>query len=154
MTLEPERLGELRRLLEALCEERITPEEAARPEPLVLADPQAEALYITYLTMQADLVREIGGHPAAAGGGDDARPEALPTRSRPGGPGGGPGCRGPSRPRPACWRRRPSSLVPRRGTGGGRSGEPRSWPAASAAGGSPAPAAAGSSSTIAMRWPW
>ncbi|HEX3451141.1 MAG TPA: hypothetical protein VHS97_23000 [Isosphaeraceae bacterium] len=85
MTLEPERLNELPRLLEALCEERITPEEAARLEALVLADPRAEALYITYLTMQADLAREIGGHHAAAAGGG----RRCPARRAPG-PGAGP----------------------------------------------------------------
>jgi hypothetical protein len=135
MTLEPERLDELRRLVEALCEERITPEEAARLEALVLADPRAEALYITYLTMQADLAREIGGHPAAAaGGGGDARPDVPPARQ-------------PARRR-RSWSGVPwalavgacllaattSGLVAWRGAGGGRSGEPRSWPAASAPG--------------------
>ena len=85
MTPEPECSDELRRLLEAVCEERITPEEAARLEELVLADPRAEALYITYLTMQADLVREIGGHtPTAARRGGEARP-GMPPLAKPGG---------------------------------------------------------------------
>jgi hypothetical protein len=94
MTAEPDRQAELRELLEALCEERITAAQAARLEALVLADPQAEALYITYLTMQADLAREFGGHPAARGvpsgaragdGGGDARP-SVPLIVRPAGP--------------------------------------------------------------------
>ena len=153
MTLEPERLDELRRLLEALCEERITPEEGRGWRRWCWPTREAEALYITYLTMQADLSREIGGHPAPAGAGDDARPECTP------GPGAG------RRPRRWSWvpwtlavgacllAATMSGLVAWRGAGGGRSGEPRSWPAASAPG-EPVPAAAGSSSTIATPWPW
>lgn len=82
MTPESERWDELPRLLEALCEERITPAEAGRLEALVLSDPRAESLYITYLTMQADLAREFGGHPAAAVGGDGPRLDAPPVRER------------------------------------------------------------------------
>jgi hypothetical protein len=85
MTLDPGRQeDELRELLEALCEERITAEQTARLEALVLADPQAEAFYITYMTMQAGLVRECGGSPTIlagerAGGVSGARPEREPV---------------------------------------------------------------------------
>ena len=48
MTGEPDPLAELRTLLEALCEERITPEQMARLEHLVLTDPENEAFYIKF----------------------------------------------------------------------------------------------------------
>jgi hypothetical protein len=46
---------ELRALLDALCEERITPSEIARLEELVLTRPEAEAYYIQYIGMFAEL---------------------------------------------------------------------------------------------------
>ena len=61
--------AELRGLLEALAEERITPDQAERLGAIILSDPKSEEMYITYMTMQADLVREFGGHlPVAADG--------------------------------------------------------------------------------------
>ena len=60
MTRGPDRFDELRGLLEALCEEAITPEQVARLEALVLADPEAEIYYINYMQMQVDLLREFG----------------------------------------------------------------------------------------------
>jgi hypothetical protein len=60
MTREPDRFDELRGLLEALCEETITPEQLARLEALILPDPEAEIYYIHYMQMQVDLLREFG----------------------------------------------------------------------------------------------
>ena len=68
MTPGPDTFAELRALLEAVCEESVTPAQMARLEALVLADPEAEAFYITYLHMQADLVREFGVAPPNFGG--------------------------------------------------------------------------------------
>src|SRR5262249_25220536 len=53
-------LAELRTLLDALCEESITPEQLARLEELVLAHPEAEAFYVQFMSFHADLVRAIG----------------------------------------------------------------------------------------------
>ncbi len=50
-----EHFPELRDLLDALCEQRITAEQVRRLEELVLANPQAEALYVQYLSLYADL---------------------------------------------------------------------------------------------------
>lgn len=72
MTLGPDTHSELRALVEAVCEETITPEQMDRLEALVLADPEAAAFYITYLHMQADLVREFGVAAPSFGGGDRA----------------------------------------------------------------------------------
>ena len=60
MVREPDRFEELRALLEALCEETITPEQVARLEAMILPDPEAEIYYITYMQMQVDLLREFG----------------------------------------------------------------------------------------------
>lgn len=57
----PDPMGELRTLLEALCEETITPEQMARLEALVMADPEAEAAYFEVMQIQAELLHEFGG---------------------------------------------------------------------------------------------
>lgn len=54
MTPFPEQ-DELRALLDALCEDRITPDEVSRLEDLVLSHPEAEAYYVQYLSMFAEL---------------------------------------------------------------------------------------------------
>ena len=48
-------LDELRGLIDALCEEAITPEQVRRLEELVLAHPEAEAYYVQYLNFHANL---------------------------------------------------------------------------------------------------
>ncbi len=50
---------ELRGLLDALCEETITPEQVARLEELVLRHPEAEAFYVQYVGLYADLSRHF-----------------------------------------------------------------------------------------------
>lgn len=61
MMREPDRDTELRTLLEALCEESITPEQMARLEAMMMADPGAEILYLEFMQIQSDLLREFGG---------------------------------------------------------------------------------------------
>ncbi len=55
---------ELRTLLDALCEETITEAQMARLEEIVLADPEAEALYVQYMSMVAELQRHFGARRA------------------------------------------------------------------------------------------
>lgn len=55
-------LGELRDLLDALCEETISAEQMRRLEDLILARPEAEAFYVQYVSMHADLHRHFVGH--------------------------------------------------------------------------------------------
>lgn len=55
---------ELRELLDALCEESITAEQMVRLEAILLADPAAEAFYVQYMSMFADLQRHFGGQAA------------------------------------------------------------------------------------------
>ena len=54
--------AELRGLLDALCDETITPEQTRRLEELVLTDPEAAAGYVQYMSFAADLGRQCGGH--------------------------------------------------------------------------------------------
>ncbi len=63
MNLSPDEEEEFRDLLETLCEERTTPEQIARLEQMVLADPRAEENYITYMTLQAGLRWKLRGLP-------------------------------------------------------------------------------------------
>jgi ferric-dicitrate binding protein FerR (iron transport regulator) len=57
---------ELRGLIDALCEESITPEQLRRLEELVLADPRAEAFYVQYMSLHADLSRHFAALPGPA----------------------------------------------------------------------------------------
>ncbi|HZY85457.1 MAG TPA: LamG-like jellyroll fold domain-containing protein [Gemmataceae bacterium] len=81
-------LDELRGLLDALCEETITPEQVARLEELVLRHPEAEAFYVQYMGLYADLSRHFVPTPAATEQSlaerlRSARPaQARPTRRR------------------------------------------------------------------------
>ncbi|MCI0464060.1 MAG: hypothetical protein L0Z62_44565 [Gemmataceae bacterium] len=61
MTRPFRELDELLGLLDALCEESITPQQVRRLEELVLTHPEAEAYYVQYMSLTADLV----GHFAA-----------------------------------------------------------------------------------------
>ncbi len=66
MTPDTPILAELQPLLDALCDESITPEQVRRLEALVLAHPEAEARYVQYMSLQADLIRQFAGRPAPA----------------------------------------------------------------------------------------
>lgn len=54
---------ELRALLDKLCEERIRPEEIARLEEIVLNRPEAEAYYVQFMGMYADLTHALSVPP-------------------------------------------------------------------------------------------
>src|SRR5690349_6271231 len=69
---------ELRALLDALCEETITPEQVARLEELVLAHPEAEAFYVQRMSLHADLIRHFRALPEQAGEAE-AAPLAEPA---------------------------------------------------------------------------
>jgi hypothetical protein len=51
-------------LLDALCEETISPDQVARLEELVLAHPELEACYVQYLSLHAELAGRFGAVPA------------------------------------------------------------------------------------------
>jgi hypothetical protein len=59
MTQPFEESAELRSLLDALCEEVITPEQLRRLEELVLTHAEAEAFYVQYINMHADVSRHF-----------------------------------------------------------------------------------------------
>jgi hypothetical protein len=65
MTPSFPQLDELRALLDTLCEESITPEQVQRLEELVFAHPEAEAFYVQYMSLHADLSRHFAALPAA-----------------------------------------------------------------------------------------
>jgi len=57
-------LEELRSLLDALVEEKITPEQSKRLEEILLQHPEAETHYIQYMNLVADLSRHFATSPA------------------------------------------------------------------------------------------
>lgn len=57
---------ELQNLLNALVEERITQEEMQRLEGLVLTDPEAEAYYVQFMSMHAELASQFDRFPSPA----------------------------------------------------------------------------------------
>src|SRR5262249_53055431 len=69
-------LDELRALLDALCEESINAEQVQRLEELVLARPEAEAYYVQYMSLHADLVGHFG---AASGRAEQSLRDRLAT---------------------------------------------------------------------------
>jgi hypothetical protein len=75
---------ELRGLLDALCEETITPEQVRRLEGLLLTNAAAEAYYVQFMRLYADLA----GHFAAPTAGQALRQrlDALGPRARTGPP--------------------------------------------------------------------
>jgi hypothetical protein len=71
---------ELRGILDALCEESITPAQVRRLEELILASPEAEAFYVQFMAQFADLSRRFAGRPAAAEFSFRDRLERQPVR--------------------------------------------------------------------------
>jgi hypothetical protein len=63
MSLSPQRAAELRELLEAFCEERLSPEQTARLDELVRHDPAAREFYIDYVWLHVGVGRQFGAHP-------------------------------------------------------------------------------------------
>jgi Concanavalin A-like lectin/glucanases superfamily/FecR protein len=76
--MTPIERDELKALLDALAEETITPEQVGRLEALVLAHPEAEAHYVQYMSMVADL----NWHFAAPAGAEQSLRERV-SSSRP-----------------------------------------------------------------------
>lgn len=66
-------LAELSLLMEALCEERLTPAEQTRLEEIVLSDPEAMQFYLNYSHLHGTL------HWDQAQGAEEAIPEASPV---------------------------------------------------------------------------
>src|SRR3954447_26795123 len=92
MTGEPDRWAEMRTLVEALCEDRITPEQMARLEHLVLTDPENEAFYLRIMHLHADLVHEFAGVlPGVGVGPPDRAPSGVADAAPPSTPGPDPG---------------------------------------------------------------
>src|SRR5262249_31842971 len=58
---QSDRHAELRGLVEALCEESIAPEQMARLEEILRADPEAEEFYISSILVQSKLLQAFGG---------------------------------------------------------------------------------------------
>src|SRR4029077_3047498 len=56
--------AELGGLLDALCEETITPEQLRRLEELVLSHPEAEKHYIQFMNLHANVIGHVAGLPA------------------------------------------------------------------------------------------
>lgn len=75
---------ELSLLLEALCEERISPEELARLETLVLADPAATRFYLEYVQLHGTLLWDTakGGTPLPAGAESTAPATSTPIPAK------------------------------------------------------------------------
>ena len=73
-------LAELQTLLDALCEESITPEQVRRLEELVRTHPAAEAFYVQYLSFYADLIGHFGVLPAMTTGALRERLSAAPSQ--------------------------------------------------------------------------
>jgi hypothetical protein len=81
-------LAELKPLLDALCEETISPEQLRRLEELVLNHPEAEAHYIRFMSFYADLIGELGGLPQRApiplpAQASEPKPAPVPEAARP-----------------------------------------------------------------------
>jgi hypothetical protein len=72
MTHSSDDFTELHRLLDALCEETITADQMRRLEEILLQRPEAEAYYVQYMSLYADLVRRFAAAPAPAAAGSTA----------------------------------------------------------------------------------
>lgn len=79
MTPETPMLTELQTLLDALCEETITPEGLKRLEELILTHPEAERHYIRYMSFYADLIGTVAGLPGRTTVDPAGRPASEPA---------------------------------------------------------------------------
>jgi hypothetical protein len=80
--LSSDERNELRGLLDALCEETITPEQTRRLEEIVLRSPEAEAFYVQYVSQYADLIRHFAALAAPAADAPKAKKARRPVRRR------------------------------------------------------------------------
>lgn len=81
--MTPAERDELRSLLDALAEEAITPDQTARLEELVLARPEAEAFYVQYMGLVADLSRHFAAVPPPTERTIREKVEAVPPMAEP-----------------------------------------------------------------------
>ncbi len=79
-------IAELAPLLEALCEDRLTPEEAVRVERLVLSSPEARWLYLTYVDLHGSLYWDAAGVGSATALSSDEIPVSLASATPIAGP--------------------------------------------------------------------
>ena len=79
MNLELRSPTELETLLEALCEDRLAPADAARLERIVLSSPEARWRYLTYMDLHGTLFWDAAG----AGSPEPLSSHELPVRVRP-----------------------------------------------------------------------
>lgn len=98
-------LAELHTLLDAPCEETITPEQGQRLEELVLTYPEAEAYYVQYLSLYADLVSHFSVLPGGPG--------PFPPDRTQAGPGDGDTARRADKGPRTVWQRFRYSFSPR-----------------------------------------
>ncbi len=77
----PQNINEARALIEALCEESITPEQLRRLEELVIDDANVLAFYIQSMHLQSDLRRKFGTDPGVRGG--DSSADSFDSESEP-----------------------------------------------------------------------
>jgi hypothetical protein len=107
MTRPLDDFTELRALLDAVCEEVITPEQMRRLEELILNHPEAEAFYVQYMHQHADLAGHFAVLPAPTeetlarhGSTAECRPLAPREEGSSRGPRGLPSS---ARPRRSTW---------------------------------------------------
>jgi hypothetical protein len=81
--MSPTEREELEALLNALCEESITPEQVRRLEEIVLAHPEAEGHYVQYMSLVADLSRHFATTPPPTEQVLRAKVEAEPPLAEP-----------------------------------------------------------------------
>jgi len=70
-------IAEMTPLLEALCEDRLAPEQAVRLQAVVLSSPEARWFYITYVDLHGSLYWNTAG----VGSAEALSSEEIPTRS-------------------------------------------------------------------------
>jgi hypothetical protein len=84
MTPDSPVIAELRPLLDALCDQTITPEQLQHLEELVLTHPEAEAFYVQYMSFAADVARAAARLPRPAQQAAKSSENATaPTEPRP-----------------------------------------------------------------------
>ena len=82
MMMPTEDFTELSGLLDALCEETITADQMRRLEEILLRHPEAEAYYVQYMSLYADLARRFAAAPAPAPAVAGTVAAARPARRR------------------------------------------------------------------------
>jgi hypothetical protein len=107
VNLESPVIAELHQLLDALCEESITPEQQHRLEELVLNHPEAEAYYVRFMSFYADLIRTatslpVSTHAPSNSAGAEAPEQPVPAPFAAGSP-AEPARRGSRRLRLLAW---------------------------------------------------